>query len=355
MTEKFYRNIMLNRLVSRSVTQAPKEHEPPTHSADELFGYLRNRKARGIAVEFFGGEEDEDDAKRIASGKGYDFIRIKDIAERTHDGSRYVILLIEFVDQSVKSFPVVDIVNFSGRDLNAKEDERGSSSCHVVIRLPAVGAYDDGSYRCAIEYVTSLTRRNIEHLLSRQLRRHARASEMTFMVRTSGKGKKASEKTYKYHPRLDLLADVGRSILSAAGTREKKLSHLVFTKRSERQDIAGKTAVFHDDVFADVELRISGKQAPVEKPEQKTWLQRLRSHYEQAGFETKVYFRHVGGTVLGGEMHDEVAGAADLMLCAKELIETTTPPRRWVDAIQPDTRDKMIELLERDEIWKRTK
>ena len=91
------------------------------------------------------------------------------------------------------------------------DEERGALSAHVVVRLP-IEQYDDGSYRCAIEAVHSIPRRVIENFLCRQLRRQAAADELEFSVKQFGKKGKIVERNYRYYPRLELFADIGRKI-----------------------------------------------------------------------------------------------------------------------------------------------
>jgi hypothetical protein len=82
--EGFQRFVLLNRLVSRPSTRTPEEHKPPTIPGDELFGAIEKRRNKGWAIEFLGLPETEIEAEkgeaaRMASGKGYDFIFLRQI------------------------------------------------------------------------------------------------------------------------------------------------------------------------------------------------------------------------------------------------------------------------------------
>lgn len=60
----------------------------------------------------------------------------------------------------------------------------------------------------------------------------------------SDKKGRSIEKEYRYTPRLELFADIGRKIdFALSGGRE--LAHMTFTKRSEKQSIAKPTSVTH--------------------------------------------------------------------------------------------------------------
>jgi hypothetical protein len=206
-----------------------------------------------------------------------------------------------------------------------------------VVRLP-IEQYDDGSYRCAIEVARSITRHQKENINCRQLRRQAVAEDMRYMVRVRGK-KKVEEKDYRYNPRLELFADIGRNInFALSGGRE--LAHMTFTKRATKQSIGKQTEVDHKDVVADVELKISAKQGPDEPQERFKWLAAIRQYYEHEGF---------------GQVHHALAGATDLVMCQKELISLTKEPREWHPKIDKEINDQMIEFLTTDELWERSK
>lgn len=348
------RIVLLNHLVSRSTTRAPAEHHPPLHSATELFEIIGKRVKDNFCIEFFDAENDEDDdALRIQGNFGRNFIRIAKMGETASDDWNYVTLLLDYIDNSVTSFPVVDVVKYEGRDLSGGENERGSFSAHMVVRLPKEGERDEGTYRCAIEAVSNVTRRNIESLLSRQLRRYAKLADWTFSVEIPGADKKGRLKSYKYHPRLELFADVGRSLFGAG--EQKQLSHLMFTNRSEKQSIAQATAVTHEDVYASVEYRISAKQGPSDPDAQRNWVQSLKEYFKTRGYETRIYFRHLQGEHVSGAVHPSLEGATDLLMCPRATILTKSEPRKWVGEIQPEIRDTMRDLLNRDELWQRAK
>lgn len=347
------RVFLLNRLISRSISRAPQEHKPPLHSARELLEIFGKRQQLGYCVEFFDFEDDDDDdLKRIKANKGKNLVRANKVAFTDTTSATYVTMLVDYVDNSVRSFPVVDIENYQGRELSGSSDERGATAAHVVMRLPLNGAPDDGSYRCVVEAVPNVSRKNVETLLSRQLRRHAKAPVWTFSVTKSSSGKKPETAEYQYYPRFDLVADIGRTVGNSIG---KVLSQLVFTKRSEKQNASQATEVSHEDVYADVELRISAKQGPDDPALLKQWALALKDIYEKRGFDTKMYFRHAGGGQFSGNVHAAVDGATDLLMCQREIVTLPGEPKRWSDVIQPEIRDAMIKILERDELWERAK
>ncbi|MCA0317487.1 MAG: hypothetical protein LCH88_05385 [Proteobacteria bacterium] len=352
----FKRHVLLNWFVSKSVTRAPQEHSPPIHGAEELLSYIDHRRKLGHAVEFHGATDDPDDGRRIAGGKKFDFIRLRDLRITSANGRRYADLLVEYVNQAERSFPVVNLDTYEGREVEADRDERGAAAAHVIVRLPQANEYEDGQYRCAIEAVHSVTRSDIAMLLSRQLLRVARDREFNFSVEIPPKGKaRGREKAYRYHPKIDLLADVGRA-LDAATSPKRTLSHMVFVNRSERQELAGATSVIDREYTASVEVKVSAKEAPADEGERSGWWTKLRQTWENRGYETRVYYRSVGGGMLSGEVqHRDIEGAADLVLCPRELVDIPGEAKRWRATFCEQTLGKLRELVDRDELWSRTK
>lgn len=351
MADAYSRLALLNYVLADAKTRAKSEHKAPLHSAEDMFRMLETRLQQGVAIEIFDSDraDDEDEAVRIAGSANHDFIRLKKLQFLQKNDRQYVVMLVEAVDHTIKSMPVIHVINMNGRDLTGDENERGSSSAHVILRMPSLGQYDDGKYRCVIESVAGISRKRIELLFNRQLRRFAKATDMTFDVEMPGKRKAILRKTYKYSPALQLAASVGRDAFG----KGQELSTMVFTRRSEKQKIASQTAIIQEEVLADVELRISATQGPADPGEKRNWLNALRNHYEKLGYTTKLYFRHIGsGQKFGGAVHKSLETAADIMLCSREEIATRHPPSKWVDDIQPDVRDAMIAILDRDELWK---
>lgn len=341
--------ILLNRLVSRSISRS--SHAPPTHSGIELLEVLDARAKKNIAIEYFGAEDDADEGARIAKGTGHNFIRLRQLLFEQTAAARYASLLFEYVDERVRSFPVVHRRTFAGREIAGADDERGAAAAHVVVRFPGQGAYDDGDYRCAIEAVHGVTRHDIETFFSRQFRRHA-AWTFTVVVK-KGKGK-AKTKEFSYRPRLDLFADVGRT-LNGALSGDSVLSHMVFTKRSTKQSIGKSTQVTHEDFLADVEIRVSARQGPADPEERRTWLGKVRDWYEQSGFESRLYFRQGHGRTLSGEINHAVAGATDLLMCPRQIIYLAEPAKRWRPTLDAAICTEMKALLEQDDLWERAK
>lgn len=313
-----------------------------------LLSLLEKRRKAKLAIEFFAPDAD-DEEERFRLGQGHSFVRLRHLRTDDDDDGRFAVLLFEYVDQAVRSFPVVHTATFEGRELSGADEERGAIASHTVIRLPTGDAYDDGSYRCTLEAVPRLSRTMIEGFLRRQL---GRSAEWTFTVQIQKK-KKVTERIYKYSPRLELHADVGRSLKHAV-TDGRILSHMLFTKRATKQEIGKPTAIEHEEVIADVEIRISAKQGPEDPAERRGWAGRLKGWYESLGYESRLYFRTAKtGMTLSGEVHSDVSSAADLLMCPKEPISLSKAPRPWRPTIHAETVEKMKELLGRDELWQR--
>lgn len=345
----FQRIVLLNRLVSRSLSRAPEEHKPPIHGALELLQLIDKRRAKKWAIEYINALDDDDEQVRAQNGVGHNFLRLRHCRFEEKNGFRYAILLFEFIDQGVTSFPVVHTATFTGREIAGEDEERGATAAHFVIRMPGKDGYDDGSYRCALETVSPITRRDIESFLSRQIRR---VGGWTFSVDIPGK-KKTTTKVYSYHPRFNLFADIGRRLAGIGDDRI--LNYVLFTKRSEKQAVGKATAVIHKDVYADVDLRISARQGPQEPEEQGKWVDALRQAYKERGFESRLYYRHINGGTLSGEVHQAVDGAADIMMCPKEIISLTKKPKRWTSTINSEVAESIITLLDNDDLWERDK
>ncbi|WP_029586408.1 hypothetical protein [Bradyrhizobium sp. URHD0069] len=163
---------------------------------------------------------------------------------------------------------------------------------------------------------------------------------------------KPTTKDYHYHGKFDLVADFSRKLSHASGDG-KTLSQIIFTKRSERLSVGQQTAVKHEEVITDVEVRISGKQAPAEPQERQGWLTRIRNNWEGQGFQTKLYYRYASGGVVGGNLHRDIESATDLMLCPREFITLTKPPKRWTAKFNQEIIGKLKEILKKDELWQR--
>jgi hypothetical protein len=357
--EEFQRFVILNRLVSKSVSRAPEAFKPPLVEGDEVFKMLAERQQSGGAIEFFGADEkgrdaDETDTDRIKRSTGHNFIWLRKISIVDRGAHRYVTMLLEFVDQAKTSFSVVDTSNLKGRDITGGKNERGGVSCHVLVRLP-IKQHDDGTYRCAIETVHHINRSMIEAFICRQLRRWAHANELSYEVHTPDKKGRMNVKEYRYSPRLELYSDVGRS-LSFATSGGRELAHMTFSKRSTKQSIGGKDHVKHQELIADVELRVNAKQGPEDPKERVTWLASIRSFYESNGYHTKLAYRHLtGGGILSGSVHKALAGAADLVMCQKELMSLQHGLRDWYAEIDDEIEEQMASFLDKDQLWERGK
>jgi hypothetical protein len=65
-----------------------------------------------------------------------------------------------------------------------------------------------------------------------------------------------------------------------------------------------------DSVLADVEVRVNANQGPEDPAERQSWGSSVRKHFEDRGYETRIYFRHaLGGPTLAGDLHPAIAPA----------------------------------------------
>jgi hypothetical protein len=133
---------------------------------------------------------------------------------------------------------------------------------------------------------------------------------------------------------------------------KRPLSSLVFVKRSEKQEIGGPATVKTEEIFGDVEIRVSAQQGPTDPVEQKGWIGRLVEHYRNRGFETKMYFRSVNGGLVGGGVHGDIAGAVDLVMCPKETTLISEAPKKWRPKILPSIETEIRAILENDMLWR---
>jgi hypothetical protein len=159
------------------------------HGAFDLLEIIEKRRAAKVAIEYLGALDDDDEKKRANNGMGHNWLRLRHMRLEEKGDYRYATMLFEFVDQGVWSFPVVHTTNFTGREIAGEEDERGATAAHVVMRMP-IKAYDDGTYRCAIESMPSIARKDVDGFLSRQIRRYADSVELAFEVDLPPKGKR---------------------------------------------------------------------------------------------------------------------------------------------------------------------
>jgi hypothetical protein len=205
------RFILLNRLISISKTRA-RLYSAPTHAAAELFEIIDKRRKQKVGIEFEGlgkGEDHIDDDVRMVHGKGYNFLRLRQMKwEGRADDTRYVTFLFEHINQDLRRFPVVHTTTFEGREIEGDAEERGATAAHIVVRLPPESELNLGNYRCAIEVVPPITRTSVEWFLSRQLRREVeQAGGWTFVVTETARGKRPTTKEFKYSP--SSLSDLG--------------------------------------------------------------------------------------------------------------------------------------------------
>ncbi len=343
--------VLLNRLLSKSVTTARRQTAPP-HGGEELLDIIANQHKLGFAFEAFGPGDTDDEGERLQIAGDHDHIGLRDFRKEITPDAVFYTLLIEYVNASQKSFPVVNRATRVGRELAGDEDERGVAAIHVVVKLPASGFPDDGDYRCAIEYSPNVRRLDVEKLLCRQLKRVAARDNWIFQVgRIGSRGRPVKADEFKYRARLELAADVGRAMGFSGAKRQ--LAQIVFTKKLSKQEIHGPTHVKFDTVLADLEVKVSGKQAPEDEDEKRTWLSSLRQHYENIGYSTRLMFRYAGGGTMSGEVDKAVAGAVDLIMCPKEYVSLEAERPKWCSQIDMPFADKLKALLSDDSLWQR--
>ena len=184
------------------------------------------------------------------------------------------------------------------------------------------------------------------------MRRYFKNSE--FSVSVKNKKNSVYTKSYKYHPRLELVADVGRKV-DLDGTGSRQLSHMIFVKRAEKKTIAQPTDVKQIQFYADVEQKISAKDGPSDLDEKKSWLESIRKYYGELGYETRLYYKSTSGSSLSGSVHGMIAEAADLLMCPKETIQLADKPSRWRKSISGEIASEMKSLLDKDSLWERAK
>ena len=349
------RTLLLNRLVSRSRTRAPEEHErhAPTHSVGDLLEILEARRAAGVAFEHIGsiapGTEAEDESEAL----GRSLIRLARFNAQDVNGRRYYTLLIEHIDQSARTFPVVDLRTFEGRELAGRADDRGSTAAHLMVRMPTADEEETGFERCVIEQVSPITRIEIQTFMARQLRRTAKDQEWNFSIGVQNRRTgRVEQKSYLYHSRLELHADIGRGI-GVDEDGNSILNHMIFSKRNERQATGSGTDDQQDEFLADVELKVYARQGPTEAGALSAWLQRLRRDYESRGYSTRLCFRSAGGGTFSGPVDQALAGATDLLMCPRATIELDEEPKKWRSEICSDTVAKMRRILDTDRLWER--
>ena len=343
------RFVLLNYLVSRSMTRFRGDIRPPTHGARELIGALRKRADNGWTVEYISGTDDVDEEKRKSANEGLSFIRLKQVTLKEEDKFAFACLLFQYVDASKKNFGVVDIKTFEGRPIAGTESERGGTYAHMMIRIPLVGAFDTGIYRCAIEAAPSVSRSLMQHLMTKQLRRDSAYGELSFSVPQQRRRGPPSVKNYGYTVRIDLMADVGRTIASMASNRD--LAKMLFTKRATKQHTATELEVEHEDFLADLQVTVGAKQGPADAIERLSWASRVRETYERLGYETRLFFRSIDGDVAMGQVHPAIASATDLLICPRERVEIASEAREWTDSLNQGVLDALRTVLDKDELW----
>lgn len=345
-------SMLLNHMVSTVVTRAPQEHQPDRHSGAELLDVIWRRFRDGVAMEMFNGpldgtEEQTKDASDIL------FVRDMKFLERR--SATFVAILLDHLDKEAKAFPVVSRATLAGRSLTGSADEVGSSQRHVIIRLPSTGTFDDGVYRCVIEPVPPVSRKLIETFLYRQLKKHYGEKGIEFEVQRIGRrGRPVKSLRYKYHPKLELRADVARSLGGYDLVGGPEPTRFEFTKRKEERLTGTAVHVIERDFVSDIQVKVSAKEAPTDPEERRRFFGELRRMYEEAGYTTKVYFRHLRSNNLRGAIKEDQERAADLILCPRQSIFVKRRPE-WRKTVNEEIADQAVALLEEDAVWERIK
>jgi len=129
---------------------------------------------------------------------------------------------------------------------------------------------------------------------------------------------------------------------------------MIFVKHSEKRSIGKATSATHQDIVADVELKISAKQGPDDPKARYAWLASVRAHFENSGYRSRMLYRNLSGSVVSGSVHQALAGATDLVMCQKELMSFDEKPKDLYPKIDTDVTDQLIEFLDKDALWERS-
>jgi hypothetical protein len=354
LADELQRVVLLNRLISRSATRA-RSATAPLHTAHHLFEILKGRFHAGLAIEYLRAVDNVDEAERKRLGAQSSYTRIADFQYYDTPSYRYVMMLVKHVNVAVKAFSVENRANLEGREVSGEVNESGAIAAHFVARLPlAESLLDLGNYRCLTEVASPITRSHLEFLLCRQLRRTTDMANWTFSSTTQAKrSAKPMTKDHPYTPRLEFGGDIGRNMSTNGSVRE--ISSMVFLKEAERETIGPGLEVDRTDVIKNVEIRIAASQAP-EKPEEKvSWFERVKKHFAGQGYEVRLHFKHVNGGYVGGEVHEAVDGAFDIVMCDREIVQLDKPLLASSSTIDADFCSKLRDVLDKDELWTRGK
>ena len=74
---EFQRIVLLNRLITRSVTRAPEPIKTPAHGALDLLKIIEKRREKKTAIEFIDGLDDDNEVTRAKNGEGCNFLRLR--------------------------------------------------------------------------------------------------------------------------------------------------------------------------------------------------------------------------------------------------------------------------------------
>lgn len=340
--------VLLNRLFSRSVHRGPNSLRAPLLFGFDLFQVIYENWKSGTCIEFEDADEGETEEARIENGVGKTFIRLEDMRFVETDRARYVELLISRVDHRSKQFPVVDMQTRIGRNLRGHDTERGGLQSHVVVRMPQLGAYDTGEYRCAIEYNKSISRLAIENLINKQFRRSAKTNELSFSVSAPNDRGKIQNREYRYWPKLELSFKIGGGTTTL---RPEQISHLVFTRRDVKENTAGQTEIIESDFLADIEIRVVKSKIDGDEENKTTVLRRIKRLYESRGFKSQIYYKNVSSGPKRASVGDDLLTATDLVLSPRRMITLVGDAAHWRQRIDDATVTKMQDLLDDRELW----
>ena len=130
---------------------------------------------------------------------------------------------------------------------------------------------------------------------------------------------------------------------------------MIFTKREERQAIGKPQEIRHTDVIANVQIRIAANQGPKDPEEKRGWCENIREFFTNDGYEARLYYRHAGGHVTGGEVHQDIDSASDLLLCSKALLPVGQGTRPFESKVDGMMAISLRNILDQDELWELSK
>ncbi len=278
-------------------------------------------------------------------------MRLSDFQLINRESRQYAALLIEHGDNATRALHLINSETFEGREISGDEHEYGATSAHVLVKLPTPGEYEEAIYRTAIEAVAPITRRQLAWFLSAQVRRYARAQDFSFSVEDPEPGARGKTKKYLYHPKIELVSDIGRQINLAVGGQA--VSSIVFAKRGSLKEVSGETTIEYRKSRRTPSF-VSTRTKPSGPRRAENMASKPDKGLEKQGVQIRLYFKGLGGKEMVGTVHRDLEGAADLLLCHKERIVFPDHPPKWRPRLCEDTVRQLIELVDRDELWQQS-